>query len=840
AGDLPLRFRVFINEVGWAGTDNSASDEWIELRNIWGIPVNLEGWQLLDKDGQIKIVFQESDIIQPNDYYLLERTDDDSIPGVPADLIYSGALNNSNEALYLFDNNCELEDEVAASPDWPAGDNSQKKAMERLDNLYWYTYHGSAQGTPGTENSSPPRESSNTSPVLEEEEEQPAVSHILITEVQIENSSSTNYDFIELYNPNGQSIDISGFQLKKKSSTGNEYSIRVFPEGTVIGGQAYFLWMNSGYASSSVILANSTSTQTLAGNNSIVLLDRDKNSFDSLAWGSSSSPFIEGQAFPENPNAGENLGRKWSSGSQGYIDTNNNQEDFELQAPTPKAKNSVSMSFTEISGTLSLEEDLVLTLLGSPYVIEGSITVNEGVKLTIEAGVIIKFKHNSNWHSALNVMGELEAIGGENLEQKIIFTSIYDDEYGGDTNNDGVTSQPAVGDWEWLYLNDAQSVLENVVIRYAGKKLGGPPMAPYYTKGAVYIDGGQTLIENSIIEKSQTLGIWLNNSSSTSITTTEFNEINTSWSKPAAIYIESSSPTISSSTFNGNNIGILVEGVAGPVIENNTFEANYIPIQINNLLAFISNNILQNNNYNGIYLTGLNYPDGQTSITWRKTNNPYVVETLSLPAGLDFNIEPGVIIKFLYQKRLNIEANFRAEGTESEKIIFTSIQDDEYGGDTNNDGAVTQPGAGSWHYIYFSSSSTSPVLDNVIVRYGGWQNTFLGGVNAKSGAIKTDGAPLTIKNSVIENNLYAGVELISSVSQIENTIFRDHRATYNYGSGSSALYMDNSTTTFSNAVFNNNYYGIYIIGNCPDLSGVSFGEGDDANSKKTFPMSCPL
>lgn len=47
--------------------------------------------------------------------------------------------------------------------------------------------------------------------------------------------------------------------------------------------------------------------------------------------------------------------------------------------------------------------------------------------------------------------------------------------------------------------------------------------------------------------------------------------------------------------------------------------------------------------------------------------------------------------------------------------------------------------------------------------------------------------------------------------------------------------MKNATPVFTSTVFNNNYYGIYVeSGNCPSLAGVSFGEGDEANSVNVF------
>ncbi|MFH1656396.1 MAG: PQQ-binding-like beta-propeller repeat protein [Candidatus Nealsonbacteria bacterium] len=160
-GQEAFRDKVIINEIAWFGTDISSSDEWIELKNISNNEINISGWQILDKTKQIKIVFGNNDIIPAKEFYLLERTDDDSVPNISADNIYKGSLNDTNEALYLFNNNCELEDEVIADSDWLAGDKQEKRTMERNNNdLDWHTYLGNGEngimGTPKAENSQEP------------------------------------------------------------------------------------------------------------------------------------------------------------------------------------------------------------------------------------------------------------------------------------------------------------------------------------------------------------------------------------------------------------------------------------------------------------------------------------------------------------------------------------------------------------------------------------------------------------------------------------------------------------------------------------------------------------
>lgn len=89
---------VVINEIAWMGTTTSANDEWIELLNTTAAPVDLTGWTLAADDGTPSISLSGS--IPAGATYLLERTDDTTVPGVAADLIHTaGALGNDGENL---------------------------------------------------------------------------------------------------------------------------------------------------------------------------------------------------------------------------------------------------------------------------------------------------------------------------------------------------------------------------------------------------------------------------------------------------------------------------------------------------------------------------------------------------------------------------------------------------------------------------------------------------------------------------------------------------------------------------------------------------------------------
>jgi regulator of replication initiation timing len=138
--NVPLH-RVIFNEISWMGDEESPANEWIEIKNVSKEEIDLSGWQVLNKNQSLKFIFEEGAKILPNEILLLKRGDD-----------FSGAIKNSNEALFLFDKDCNLEDEIFANPFWPAGDNFSKRTAERKKDLSWQTSQDPG-GTPGKENS---------------------------------------------------------------------------------------------------------------------------------------------------------------------------------------------------------------------------------------------------------------------------------------------------------------------------------------------------------------------------------------------------------------------------------------------------------------------------------------------------------------------------------------------------------------------------------------------------------------------------------------------------------------------------------------------------------------
>jgi len=345
--------KIIFNEIAWMGTTKSASDEWIELKNISVKPIDLNGWQIFNKSQNLKIFFTTTTVVAPGGFLLLERTDDNTVPAVKADRIYTGSMSNTDEMLYLVDPNCVLQDKIKATPYWPEGDNITKETMERNQFYGWQT-SSVVGGTPKARNSAGKTKSSGGGApdgsllklgVDTEFQQQDLASssqatlvqaQILIVEIQIADSSSTQNDFIKLFNQSTTTaVNLSGWQFKKRSSSGSESSIKVMSNG-VVGPQEYFIWLNSGYATSvsfgpSAISGQATSTQTISNNNSVALFNKTDEIVDRVAWGSSTNPFVEGVVFSENPTEKQNLIRRFFTTTNQYQDTGDNSLDFVLK-----------------------------------------------------------------------------------------------------------------------------------------------------------------------------------------------------------------------------------------------------------------------------------------------------------------------------------------------------------------------------------------------------------------------------------------------------------------------------------------------------------------------------
>jgi len=117
--------------------------------------------------------------------------------------------------------------------------------------------------------------------------------------------------------------------LRKKSQPGTDSSLRTIPSGTSLAAGQFFLWANSAGGFSETVHADVSSTETIAANNSVALLNASGTIVDALGWGSGTNQYGEGTPYPTSPAAGQLLKRKIADGM--FVDTNDNSADFILQ-----------------------------------------------------------------------------------------------------------------------------------------------------------------------------------------------------------------------------------------------------------------------------------------------------------------------------------------------------------------------------------------------------------------------------------------------------------------------------------------------------------------------------
>jgi hypothetical protein len=122
---------VVINEVAWAGSADSANDEWIELYNTTSRSVDLTGWHISDDQGAD--TYALSGTISANGYYLIEDSESVVQP-IAADAVINVSLSNSGDSLVLFDGAGNLIDAVnSSSGAWAAGNATTRATMERIN-----------------------------------------------------------------------------------------------------------------------------------------------------------------------------------------------------------------------------------------------------------------------------------------------------------------------------------------------------------------------------------------------------------------------------------------------------------------------------------------------------------------------------------------------------------------------------------------------------------------------------------------------------------------------------------------------------------------------------------
>ena len=135
-------------------------------------------------------------------------------------------------------------------------------------------------------------------------------------------------DFVELYNPTDQPIDVSGWTIEQRSTkdnTGNTHTLT----GVVPAKSTFLITSTPGSNGDAITDADDTTAKfNFSGKGAIaVLLDANNTEVDLVGWGSAS----RAEGAPADGTANATSIQRATLG----VDTDNNAADFEVATPTP-------------------------------------------------------------------------------------------------------------------------------------------------------------------------------------------------------------------------------------------------------------------------------------------------------------------------------------------------------------------------------------------------------------------------------------------------------------------------------------------------------------------------
>jgi len=197
---------------------------------------------------------------------------------------------------------------------------------------------------------------------------------------------------------------------------------------------------------------------------------------------------------------------------------------------------------TNVGGPIS--GDTTWTLAGSPYIATVGVLVNEGVTLTIEPGVVVKF----NSGTAMQINGTLIADGTE--DQNITFTRNTPDGWGHIFFSNSSTDATYGASWNYT----GGSILDHCVVEYAG--VG--------TDGAVRMLSAHPFVNSCTIRNNQAVGINAMTMNGTLRVTNNTIENNTG----AGIYASGETVHIYNNNISSNGGGGIIAGGGGTISKN--------------------------------------------------------------------------------------------------------------------------------------------------------------------------------------------------------------------------------------------------------------------------------
>lgn len=443
---------------------------------------------------------------------------------------------------------------------------------------------------------------------------------------------------------------------------------------------------------------------------------------------------------------------------------------------------------TNVTGVISTNTTWYYA--NSPYIVTGHVLVNQGVTLTIEPGVEVKFSDDTY----LRVDGTLVARG--TAADKIIFT----------TNN----STPTAGDWDSIKFTDTSND-SKCIISYAEIK---------YAQYGVYGDKAAPTITYSTITYNSDGGIYLSFSSASETPTISNNVItnNGTYNSGTGIY-SMASPTINNNIIQNNYVGVNAYSGGRPVISNNIISYNCYGISTSYNSPMISNNSISNNTYGtySAYHENPNVPvtlkrntiTGNINAIYNNGANMVITRNTITDNGTGITVYGNYSSTITYNNIYNSTATYNIDNKSAKDIIAnnnwwgttnTSTIDSkiyDYTEDFNYGKVLYAPIAGSTNDIYLN---TAPTLSSL-----GTNDYVSDGLHPQTGDTNTN-FTYKVKYTDTDNDPpsagYPRVYIKKGGVNISGSPFA---MTYESGSSETGAQYTYSTT-FSSAGTNYTYY----------------------------------
>jgi len=228
---------------------------------------------------------------------------------------------------------------------------------------------------------------------------------------------------------------------------------------------------------------------------------------------------------------------------------------------------------------------------------------------------------------------------------------------------------------------------------------------------------------------------------------------------------------------------------------------------------------------------------------WNKAGSPYVIEnSLAILSNATLTIDAGVVVKFESDYGgypLGVLGGLIINGTENEKVYFTSKNDDAVGGNTNADifcyddvdengnslGEVCEdfgmdPEVGDWRGLIFYQAKSS-LIKNTVFKYA-------------DQTLELYSSNVDFENLAVTKDYYG-------ISVYENSYSKINKGTFDNLSGEALQIFNNSSIVADNLnienlsgsegqtilLFNNSKLSLNhsIIKNCPSDSCITFFDG---------------